>query len=185
VAEVQDSWKNSPERRADTWPQANHITWMFPGSDMTGGSELQVEWFDGDKYPPQDIQKIALSDPKVAEYPPEGAMVIGTEGALLLPHQDMPVLLPREKFKDVPRTIEKGPTHYHRFVNACLGGEPTASHFMQTGPMSEAIILGTVAVRVPDQVLEWDSKHMKITNHPEANRLLRRHYRQGWEVKLT
>ena len=33
VAEVQDSWRNSPERRHDTWPQSDHITWMFSGSD--------------------------------------------------------------------------------------------------------------------------------------------------------
>src|SRR5580693_2357063 len=111
-------------------------------------------------------------------------MVVGTEGSLLLPHQSMPILLPREKFKGVPQTIEKGPTHYHRFVNACLGGEPTASHFMQTGPMAEAIILGTVAVRVPGETLQWDAQRLKITNNPEANRLLRRHYRQGWEVTL-
>jgi predicted dehydrogenase len=184
VAEVQESWRNSPERRADTWPQTNHITWIFPGSDMTQGSELPVEWFDGEKFPPPEVQKIALSDPKVPEYPAEASMVIGTEGSLLLPHQSMPILLPREKFKDVPQTIEKGPTHYHRFVNACLGAEPTASHFMQTGPMSEAIILGTVAIRMPEQVLEWDSEHMQIPNHPEANRLLRRTYRKGWHVKL-
>ena len=185
VAEVQQSWIDSPTRRADTWPQMNHITWVFPGNEKSGGKNFTVEWFDGDKYPPADVQKIALSDPKVPEYPAEASMVIGSEGALLLPHQQMPILLPREKFKDVPRTIEKGPSHYHRFVNACLGGEPTASHFMQTGPMSEAIILGTVAIRLPGQVLEWDSKRMRILNHPEAERLLRRTYRKGWEVELS
>ena len=39
-AEVQESWKNSPERRADTWPQGDHIIWTFPGNDRTGGEEL-------------------------------------------------------------------------------------------------------------------------------------------------
>jgi len=184
VAEVQESWKNSPERRADTWPQTNHITWTFPGSDLTDGGELPVEWFDGEKFPPEEVQKIAKSDPHVPDYPAEAAMVIGTEGAMLLPHQEMPFLLPREKFKDVPRPNLKGPSHYHRFVNACLGGETTQSHFMQTGPMAETIILGTVAIRVPGQALEWDAKHLRIPNHPEADRLLRRAYRQGWEVNL-
>jgi hypothetical protein len=85
----------------------------------------------------------------------------------------------------VPQTTGKGPTHYFNFVNACLGGEPTASHFMQTGPMSEAIILGTVAVRMPGVELQWDAKNLRIPNHPEADHLLRRHYRPGWEVKLS
>jgi len=184
VAEVQESWQNSPARRADTWPQTDHITWIFPGSDITDGKELPVEWFDGAKYPPADVQKLALSDPKVPEYPAEASMVIGTEGALLLPHQSMPVLLPREKFANVPQSIAKGPSHYHRFVDACLGGEPTESHFMQTGPMAETIILGTVAIRVPGLVLQWDSKRLRIPNHREAERLLRRTYRQGWVVRL-
>jgi predicted dehydrogenase len=184
IAEVQDSWRDSPERRADTWPQSNHITWTFPGSDITGGRELPVEWFDGDKFPPPEVQKIALADSRVPEYPAESAMVIGSEGAMLLPHQSMPILLPREKFKNAPRSIEKGPTHYHRFVDACLGGEPTASHFLQTGPMAEAIILGTVAIRVPGQLLQWETKSMRIPNRPEAERLLRRSYRAGWEVSL-
>ena len=36
-AEVQESWKDSPARRADTWPQGDHIIWTFPGNDKIGG----------------------------------------------------------------------------------------------------------------------------------------------------
>src|SRR5688572_4512955 len=38
VAEVQESWKNSPVRRADTWPQGQHISWTFPGNALTDAS---------------------------------------------------------------------------------------------------------------------------------------------------
>jgi hypothetical protein len=67
-------------------------------------------------------------------------------------------------------------------VDACLGGEKTESHFAQTGPMTEAILLGTVAVRVPDQLLEWSPKRLAFKNHPQANHLLRRAYRHGWSL---
>jgi hypothetical protein len=77
-----------------------------------------------------------------------------------------------------------GPTHYQRFVDACLAGEPANSDFAQAGPMAETIILGTVAIRVPGKVLEWDARRMRIPNSPEADRLLRRNYRDGWEVDL-
>ncbi len=183
LAEVQDSWKLSPERRADTWPQADHITWMFPGSKLTEGKELVVEWFDGDKYPPPEAQALAKAG-GFEVYPPESALVLGTEGALLMPHTSGPVLLPREKFAGTPRPKLPARSHYHHFVDACRGGEPTESHFMQTGPMAEAILLGTVAIRVPDKVLEWDARRLRITNAPEADRLLRRTYRRGWEVDL-
>ncbi len=48
--------------------------------------------------------------------------------------------------------------------------------------MTEAILLGTVAIRVPDQKLDWDAKRMEFPNHSEAERCLRRSYRHGWDV---
>ncbi|HEX5026984.1 MAG TPA: Gfo/Idh/MocA family oxidoreductase [Agriterribacter sp.] len=179
IAEVQPSWKDSPERRMDTWPQGDHITWMFPGNDMTDASVFPLEWFDGAYYPPQEIRSLYSGK----EYPAESAMLIGTEGALLIPHGGMPVLLPEEKFKSVqPPPLEER-NHYHHFVNACLGGEKTDSHFALSGPMTEAIILGTVAIRVPGQLLEWNAANMKFPNYPDAEKYLQRSYRKGWEVK--
>lgn len=179
VAEVQKSWQNSPERRADTWPQSNHITWKFPGNDLTASDDLSLEWFDGEFYPPEEVRALY----SVEKYPAESSMLIGTEGALLIPHQGTPVLLPENKFKDhkLPQMDEQN--HYHNFVNACLGGPKTKSHFAQTGPMTEAIILGTVAIRVPGTLLEWDSVNMKFPNYSLAEKYLRRTYRNGWQIK--
>ncbi|MFA5193005.1 MAG: gfo/Idh/MocA family oxidoreductase, partial [Verrucomicrobiia bacterium] len=137
-----------------------------------------VEWFDGEMFPPADVQKIA----SLEKYPEESAMVIGSEGALLLQIGTGPLLFPRDKFKDVPRPKQSPRNHYHHFADACLGGEMTESHFGQTGPMAEAILLGTVAIRVPNTVLEWDAAGMKIPNAPQAESLLRRTYREGWKV---
>lgn len=178
VAEVQESWRDSPERRADTWPQSDHITWIFPGNRMTEGKELMLEWFDGETFPPADVQAIA----GLPTYPAESAMVIGTEGSLLLQHGAGPQLFPREKFLELPRPKLPPRNHYHHFVDSCLGGEKTESHFEQTAPMTEAILLGTVAIRVPGKLLKWDAPRMKFSNASEANRLLRRTYRKGWQI---
>ncbi len=183
IAEVQQSWKDSPARRADTWPQGAHITWMFPGNDLTEAREWPLEWFDGEFYPPKEIRALYSSD--MNEYPAESAMIIGTEGALLSILGRPPALLPEDKFKDYSRPKPKERNHYHHFVDACLGGEKTESHFAQSGPMTEAILLGTVAIRVPNQKLEWDAQRMKFPNYPEAERFLRRKYREGWAVAGT
>jgi predicted dehydrogenase len=177
-AEVQKSWQESSERKSDTWPQGDHITWIFPGNERTEKDLLTLEWFDGEFYPPQEIRDLYAGK----EYPPESVMLIGTEGALLNPHNEFPVLLPEEKFKDYKMPEMESGNHYHSFVVACLGGPETESHFAQTGPMTETVLLGTVALRVPDQLLEWDSRNMKFNNSPEANELLRRTYREGWNV---
>ena len=177
-AEVQDSWLKSSNRRADTWPQSDHITWTFPGNDKVEGRELVLEWFDGAYYPPEHIRKLA--SPDVKDYPAESSILIGTEGSILIPHGYPPQLLPEERFKDIRRPDLPARNHYHHFVDACLGGEKTESHFAQTGPMTEAILLGTIAIRVPGQELMWDSAALKIKNNREANRYLARTYREGW-----
>ena len=180
MADVQESWKDSPARRGDTWPQGDHITWTFPGNDKIAGNQLILEWFDGEFYPPENIRKLYSDDLK--EYPPESSMLMGTEGSLLIPHGGPPQLLPEDKFSKVARPKLPERNHYHHFVDAILGGEKNESHFAQTGPMAEAILLGTVAIRVPGQKLEWNSRRLKVTNSPEANQYLQRTYRAGWHV---
>jgi len=178
IAEVQQSWKESPERRSDNWPQGDHITWMFPGNDFTEKDVLPLEWYDGEFYPPREVQDLYSGN----EYPAESAMLVGTEGALLIPHGGMPVLLPRSKFENYKTPALEPGNHYLNFVVACLGGPKTESHFAQTGPMTEAILLGTVAIRNPDIMLEWDSVNMKFPDHPDADKYLRRVYRKGWNI---
>jgi len=177
IAEVQKSWQESPERRGDTWPQGDHITWIFPGTSITESDLFPLEWFDGEFYPPKEI-----TDLYAGEYPAESAMLIGTEGALLNPHGGFPVLLPEDKFTSFKMPEFEAGNHYAAFVVACLGGQKTESHFAQTGPMTEAILLGTVAIREPDKLLEWDSDNLKFTNNPDANKYLSRDYRKGWKA---
>jgi predicted dehydrogenase len=177
-AGVQESWRDSPQRRADTWPQSNHITWRFAGTAATEGSELTVDWYDGLFYPPKEIQALYPGE----TYPTESSLFIGTEGALLYPLDSGPLLLPKDRFSGVDRPSLEARNHYHHFVDACLGHGRTECHFLQTGPMTEAILLGTVAVRRPDQWLQWDAEHLKIPNCPAAESGLRRSYRDCWAV---
>jgi len=178
-AEVETAWKNSPERRAQNWPTSEHVTWTFPGNALTEGRELRVEWYDGpDFLPPAEVRALYPN----AKYPSEAAMIVGTEGAILHAHNTGPRLLPAEKFRDYPRLELAARNHYHHYVEACLGGEKTESHFAQTGPMTEAILLGSIAIRCPDQDLAWDSAALRFPKNAEANRLLRRTYRAGWEA---
>ena len=177
-AEVQPSWENSPARRGDTWPQGDHITWTFPGNDLIEGRELTLEWFDGEYFPPKEIRALY----SLEDYPPESAMLVGTEGALLHHHGRSPTLLPEKKFENLERPKFEPRDHYHHFVDACLGLTKTESFFAQTGPMTEAILLGTVAIRIPGQKLEWNHRRMKVTNHAGANQFLQRKYRSGWHT---
>ena len=178
VAEVQRSWQETPARRSDNWPQGDHITWMFPGNELTESDVSPVECFDGEFYPPQEIQDLFTG----GEYPAESAMLVGTEGALLIPHGGTTVLLPESKYENYRLPEFEAGNHYQNFIVACLGGPTTESHFAQTGPMTEAILLGTVAIREPDKLLKWDSVNMKFPDYPEANKYISRVYREGWSI---
>jgi len=179
TAEVEESWKASAARRADNWPQSEHVTWVFPGNERTDGKELVVEWFDGPYFlPPKAAQAYKVTE----RYPSEAALLVGTEGALMQQVGTGPLLLPLGKFKNYPRPKLKPRNHYHHFVDACLGGEKTESHFAQTAPMTETILLGTIAIRCFGQNLTWDSARMKFPGCPDAERYLRRDYRAAWEV---
>ena len=109
-------------------------------------------------------------------------MFIGEDGALLLPHTSGPILLPKEKFATLARPQVKGENHYHNFANSILDNTRSESPFDISGPMSEAVILGTVAVRTPGVRLEWDAQALKFTNSAAADALLRRSYRDGWRI---
>jgi len=181
-ARVNKSWMEAPEVRAQLWPRANHITWEFPGNDLTvAGQPLLVEWFDGvepDFYIPEEFRKLYQG----AKFPEEAALFIGEDGALLLPHTSGPQLLPKEKFAATARPQVKGENHYHNFANSILDNTRSESPFDISGPMSEAVILGTVAVRTPGVRLEWDAQALKVTNSTTADALLRRTYRDGWRI---
>jgi hypothetical protein len=42
--------------------------------------------------------------------------------------------------------------------------------------------LAAVSLRLGGRRLLWDSANTKITNLPDANKLLTREYRQGWKI---
>ena len=48
--------------------------------------------------------------------------------------------------------------------------------------MNEAVLLGTVCVRLGGRKLQWDSDALRVSNVPEANALLTRKYREGWAL---
>ena len=67
----------------------------------TAGRPLDFWWYDGAERPPQSV-----IDAVGGKLPSAGVAMLGTEGAILLPHIGYPSLHPQSKFID--REIEKG-----------------------------------------------------------------------------
>ena len=168
-----------PKPTQHNWAINAVIHYVFPGSPLTEGKTVDVTWYDGDARPPQEIQALAGA----RKLPDQGSIFVGTKGVLLLPHVGMPVLLPEDQFKDYPLPAFERDNHYFQFVDTVLGKAKTSAAFDYSGPLTEAVLLGPVATHFPQTTLEWNAAKMKFKNSPEANALVRRTYRKGWEVK--
>jgi predicted dehydrogenase len=178
-AQVEPAWAAAPARRSETWPTWQIVTYEFPGTDLTAGKTIKLTWSDGGKYPPDRAKSAAGGK----GFPEQGALFLGEQGALLLPHAGDERLVRAQGTQSTDSPEFQPVDHYFSWVDACCGVGATRAHFDHAGPLSEAVLLGTVALRCPDEMLLWDAAAMKVTNVEAANSFLRRQYRPGWEVE--
>lgn len=161
-------------------PEKNIVEYEFPGTEYTT-EKLLWTWYDGRSFPPD--QNDDLNMPAGQKLPPQGSMFVGEKGRMLLAHINGPRFFPEENFKGLQRPLLKGINHYHSWVDACLGKEKTSANFTYAGKLTEALLLGVVANRFPGKTLNWDAEAFKVTNEPDANKLLKRDYREGYKVE--
>ena len=92
------------------------------------------------------------------------------------------MLLPKKDFagfKAPSASLPRSPGHYKEWIAACKGGPAALSSFDYSAQLTEAVLLGNLAVRLGGKV-NWDAKNMKVTGRPEADPLIKRAYRPGY-----
>jgi predicted dehydrogenase len=165
----------------DSLPVASVVHYEFPARGPL--APVTVHWYDGGMMPPRPAELEA--DEELDRE--DGILFIGDQGKMLVEGWGgrRPRLLPQkrqEEFTRPPKTLPRSVGHYQEWIQACKGGPTPRSHFGFAGPLTEAVLLGTVCVRVGGQRLLWDSENLRITNVPEANNLLHYEYRSGWSL---
>jgi predicted dehydrogenase len=163
----------------ETYPLSSKIHYEFPArGDMP---PVKVVWYDGGMRPPRPEE---LEDGR--QVGSNGKLFIGDKGKMLSER-----IIPESKMKEYgkpPEMIPRSPGHHVEWIQACKGGKPAGSNFDHAGPLAEAVLLGNVALRpelkekMNRTKLLWDGPNLKITNVPEANKFLRRDYRDGWTL---
>ncbi|MDB5389724.1 MAG: oxidoreductase domain protein [Planctomycetaceae bacterium] len=164
---------------ATNWANDAVVHFTYPETKHTVGPVIPITWYDGDQRPPTDVTGPILGKRGL---PDQGSLFLGEKGAMLLPHEAMPILLPEEQFKDSKRPALPGLNHWHQFVDAVRGEGATSAHFGYAGPLTESILLGGVATYFPEQSLVWNAAELKFKDLPKADGLIRRAYRAGWAV---
>lgn len=164
----------------EIWYKQSTVAYEFPGTEYTAGKTIKVTWYDGDgKFPSRDAIGVS-ADYKL---PGSGSILLGEKGSLVIPHVAMPQLLPAEKFADFKIPVVPARDHYISWADACRGEDKTTSHFDYAGPLSETVLLGTIAIRLAGTALAWNAEKMELTGSPHAQGLLTKSYRTGWQPK--
>ncbi|HIE98317.1 MAG TPA: Gfo/Idh/MocA family oxidoreductase [Planctomycetes bacterium] len=159
-------------------PEQNIVEYEFSGTPYTTDT-MRWTWYDGADAPPATE---GLGVPEGLKLPNQGALFVGEDGTMLLPHVSEPQLFPEDRFNDAQRPELEPRNHYHQWVDACMGTGETSSHFGYAGRLTEALLLGVVANRFPGRKLMWDAGNLSVTNLKEANSLLKRTPREGFQV---
>ena len=162
-----------------SWATDAIVEYVFPGTAYTADKTVRVTWYDGDQRPPKDVRDLVAENGKL---PDQGSIFLGTEGIMVLPHIAMPKLI-GDKNKGASYEKVAGDNHWHQFIEAALGNRKNGdANFDYAGPMTEAVLLGSVASRFPNELLQWDGPALNFTNVAKANEFVKRTYRKGHEV---
>jgi predicted dehydrogenase len=137
---------------------------------------VRLTWYHGGKQPS------VLSAEQAVKWK-SGVLFAGEKGALLADY-GRHLLLPEKEFggfKPPAPFIKDSIGHHREWIEACKTGGTTTCPFDYSGPLTEAALLGNVAYRV-GRKLEWDWKHLRAVNCPEADGYIQHHYRKGWKI---
>lgn len=162
---------------SDTCPQWLTAEWDHPANDWRPA--VKVNWYDGGKKPGLP-SKIFNRDEMF-----KGVIFSGDKGFLIADYDYRALMLKGDmtnyKSPKPDELIPPSPGHHEEWLIACKTGKPTLCNFDYSGALIEHNLLALVAYRVGKK-LEWDAKNLKATNCPEADKYIRKTYREGWAL---
>jgi predicted dehydrogenase len=152
-------------------PLASIVALDFPAREAM--PPVRIIWYDGCLKPP------APRELEGEPLPDEGVLYVGNEGKLLGSR-----ILPASRaarFADVPRTLPRRGGTWQEWFAACRGGEPAGCDFEWAGPLTEAVLLGNIAIRAGKR-LEWNGEQGRIITPVQAGDYLSESYHNGWSL---
>jgi hypothetical protein len=142
---------------------------------------VALYWYDGGLRPPRPTEL----DEDGLDLSNVGLLFIGDKGKILAGFQGQnPRLIPSSRmgeFEEPPKTLERPIGELDQFLRACKGGQSSDASFESVHPFSETVSIGNIAMRVPGK-LTWNTENMRFRDSAEANALMTREYRPGWEL---
>jgi predicted dehydrogenase len=177
----------------ETFPKWEIITYHFPARGQR--PPVKVVWYDGKRIVTENGEKKEV--PNRPARPPEleegrdlgsnGILFVGDKGKILCGGwSGGPRIIPESKMKEYKRpaeTLKRSIGHHKEWIQACKDNKPAdaMAGFDYSGPFTESLLVGALAVRLGKRI-DWDSKNMRATNAPEADKYINKEYRSGWAI---
>ena len=165
---------SGPKPHLEIAPASMQATYEFPARGEMPA--VKMVWYQGANKPPH------LIEGKIPAWN-SGVLFVGDKGMLLSDYSKH-ALLPEKEFVDFKKPepfIPKSIGHYAEWLQACKTGSPTTCNFEYSGWLTESNHLGNVAFRAGKKLI-WDAEKIKATNCPEADPMIKREYRKGWDL---
>jgi predicted dehydrogenase len=166
-----------------SYPLASTIHYQFPARGKMPA--VTMHWYDGGLTPPRPDD---LEPGRRMGDDGGGVIFVGSKAKMMCStYSANPRIFPETKmteYKRPAKTIPRSPGIMEEWIAACKKGEKSTTDFSYSGPLTELMLLGNIAVRTAKQNvnLQWDAQDMKFTNLPEANEFLHMTYREGWKL---
>ncbi|MFQ5639546.1 MAG: Gfo/Idh/MocA family oxidoreductase [bacterium] len=164
----------------ETGPIGSIVHYEFPARGSM--PPVKMTWYDGGLTPPRPAE--LEEGRRMGDG--SGVLLVGDKGTIMCnTYGKNPRLIPEtamKAYKRPPKTIPRVKGIYKDFIEACKGGPAACSNFEVSGPMTEIVLLGNLAVRAPGKRLLWDGENMNVTNVDEANKYVKREYYGGWSL---
>jgi predicted dehydrogenase len=164
------------QHREETFAPDEDVEYTFAGTPHTA-DEVTLRWTDG----AVSLDRVKPFLPAGTSLPDSGSCIVGDQGVMLLPHTGMP-----QFYRDgqpLERQFQPAPegNHWHEWAAACRGEGKTSTPFSYSCPVTEAVLVGVVAGAFKDEPLKWNSEKLTF-DKDDATALVRRTYRDGWEI---
>jgi hypothetical protein len=169
----------------ECFPRSTIARFRFPARGALPPVELT--WWDGGLMPSRPVE---LEDDMPFGDNDGGCLFVGTKGKIICGcYGAKPRLLDADQrnfvktlAKTIPRIPGNTSGHEKDWIRACKGGVAACSNFDYSGPLSEMVLMGNLAIRFPDRKLLWDGEKMQVTNDKAANAFVHRQYRDGYTL---
>ncbi|MCA9424565.1 MAG: Gfo/Idh/MocA family oxidoreductase [Candidatus Omnitrophica bacterium] len=168
---------------SQTFPNSTVVKYSFPARGVMG--PVDVYWYDGEFMP--DRPEGVADDVELGDGA-NGSFFVGEKGVLSTgEYGGNSRIVSGENMADYKapdpwmRRIEGG--IHNDWLRACKGGLPACSNFEYSGPFTEMVNFGNLAVKFGEK-LEWDNIKGVVKNVRNPQEIVSKEYRKGWELPV-